>query len=232
MANLRIRDADGLFTGFGQAQAGETLTAIADAQIPPWVLPQQAWYDADQPEGQRWRGRAFSALQEAGEAAHLGLIEFSKFVREHAEGVPASAVAKVQQGIYQAHRGTHLIARNAVTGKDFTKAQRIAILQTQRYGPSDASVVTDLGVYNPEGLFAIFALVKAEGEQGALAAPAGPWTWVDLDTSNWTADAEGNANAVPVRLALAAALAQNVPSAVNAVSAYLNIHDRSWLDDL
>lgn len=219
MADLRIRDSDGRYEGLGPAQTGETLTTIADNLILPWVLPRQAWWI-----GGKWRSRALTPLQEAARAIHEGLIRFRGFVALHADGAPIGAEEKVKQYLYQAHRGCHLVMRNAagfgdpaVDLPDLTSAERILWATTMRFGPLDTSVITELGVYDEEGLFDIFA----KADEARLEDIDKPLVWVDPRTANWT-----DAN-TPLRT--------NVGTVVRlegTVANYLNIYSLDWIDAL
>ena len=165
---------------------------------------------------------AKSAKYMAAIALHDGLIAFREYVLQHAAGVPKSAVDKVLAFLWQAHRAAHLIVRGQAAGINLTDAQIVAWCTSMRYGPKDTSVITELGVYDQAGLFEIFEKAEAAG---APATPAGPITWVDTDTANWTADDQGNANAVPKRFDVS-----EIETIDGAVTKYLDVYSRSWLD--
>lgn len=164
-----------------------------------------------------------SAKYRAAIGLHNGLLRFRDYVEAHAPGVPQAAVGRVLDYLYQAHRAAHMIVTGTATNaaKPETDAQVIAWCNAMRLGPADSSVITEVGVYDVDGLFQIFE--KAAGHTD----PAGASSWVDLDTSNWTADGEGNANAVPVRVNVDAIQVVNGP-----VTAYLNVQSLEWLTDI
>lgn len=164
------------------------------------------------------RAAAAKALQD-------GLHTFREFVLAHAGGVPAAAVRKVNRFLHQKRRTNRMAFENNVeiagVAVNLTDAQFIAWATYCRFGPLDTSAVTSLGRYNPEGLFDIFE----RAEDPTVLDPTGPITWVGLDTTQWTADAQGNANAVPNRLNVA----QIAPVLGDAPSQYENVDDLSWL---
>lgn len=165
-----------------------------------------------------------SAKRLAAIGLHDGLIAFRDFVLRHAAGVPQSSVDKVLAFLWQAHRAAHLVVRGEATGVNLTDAQIIAWCNAMRLGPADTSVVTETGVYDEAGLFAIFEKAEAPG---APATPILPIAWVDLDITTWTADADGNANAVPERLNI-----NDIDTLMGDVTQYLDVYSLSWLEGI
>lgn len=167
----------------------------------------------------------YTPRQQAAKDARDGLlISFYQFVIDHAAGEPIASVERVQTVLRQAARAVMMAFNNDVTingvAITLTDAQFVAWATYLRFGPSDTSVITALGEYNPEGLVRIFELAA----DPAVPTPTGPITWAGLDTSQWTANAQGII--VPNRLTVA----QMQPVLGTAPSEYLNIHDYSWLE--
>lgn len=214
--------ATALLYGIG---AGETLTKVADALDVQGREIQSITLNADGDEITAIvykTGR--SAVYNAALDLHLGLIRFREYVLRHAAGVPVSAVNKVDAFLHQAHRAAHLVVRKE-SNPALTDAQIVAWCTTMRFGPLDTSVITALGVYDLDGLFAIFE----KADDASIATPTEPQTWVDLDTTTWTADGDGNANVVPKRLNVAD-IERVHPAAGQAVSQYLDVYGLSWLE--
>lgn len=214
------------------AGSGLTKNEVLAANIPAdadtdgrwWVYdntadpPQKAVHSTPPP--------VYSARAQAAVALLDGLAAFREFVLAHAGGVNKDPADIVLEFLRQKRRTCRMLYENTATLNGvplaLSDAQFIAWATYSRFGPLDTSAITALGVYNPEGLFAIF---ERSGDP-AVIDPTGPITWVGIDTSQWTADGDGNANAVPNRLNVA----QIAPVTGTAPSEYENVDDRAWLE--